>query len=244
MTIAASFQFDKGVLLCADRLITHGTASESGSFSSYEEKFWEITCPGFSAVVMGAGDVHTLKAVANKTLDTLWQEQGPEEVEYQLPVGMPESALAEAIEEVYSGLSDQQTEGAGVLLAVHEKSTWEPVALCSSGQIITRCGAFEVLGIGETSLANFLRDTLYRPQMNEEEITTFAALFVHSAKTYCSQYCGGETDIKILKQGSRGIVTVHHERIHSLEAFFRQHTKDYITDLLDGTMQSIRRSSQ
>ena len=44
VTIAASFRFDEGVLLCADRLITHGRPSSPDSFGSYQEKIWEMTC--------------------------------------------------------------------------------------------------------------------------------------------------------------------------------------------------------
>jgi hypothetical protein len=238
MTIAASFQFDEGVLLCADRLITHGTSNELGSFGSYQEKIWDLTCEGFSLVMTGAGTVAALAAIADKTMESLRSEQAYGDGVYQLPVGMVEVAFQDAIDEVYESI-DPQTDNADMILAVDEYVSGMTV-VHNMGHIVSKVGTSEVVGIGENSLIGFFRDTLYSPRMTEQEITVFAALLVHAAKTYCPQYCGGATDIKILRRRNRRVISVPIETVDHLEAFFRQRTKDYIRDLLDGAIQSLR----
>ena len=238
MTIAASFQFDEGVLLCADRLITHGRPSSPDSFGSYQEKIWEMTCRGFSLAVTGAGTIAALKAIADKTMQTLQCEQGPEEEFCQLPVGMVEAALKEAVDEVYEGL-DLETDSADVILAVNQYVSGITVTR-NTGRIISNVGTSDIVGIGENSLVGFLMNNLYWPRMSQTQITAFAALLVHEAKTYCPQYCGGATDIKILKRGFRGVETVSSSTISHLESFFRERTTNYLNDLLDGAIQALR----
>jgi hypothetical protein len=240
MTMAASFHFDEGVLLCADRLITHGRPSSPDSFGSYQEKIWEMTCRGFSLAITGAGTTAALKAIADKTMQTLQQEQGPDEEFCQLPAGMIEAALKEAVDEVHEGF-DPQTDSADVLLAVNQYVSGITVTR-NTGRIISRVGTSDIVGIGENSLIGFLVNNLYRARMNQTQITAFAALLVHEAKTYCPQYCGGQTDIKILKRGFRGVLTVPASTVGVFEIFFHEHAKDHFNNLLHDAIQFVDRS--
>ncbi len=68
VTIAVSIRCEHGVILCADRLMTHGGPDKLGSFAHYEPKVFADEGRYFAAAVTGAGATFELRAFAQSFL--------------------------------------------------------------------------------------------------------------------------------------------------------------------------------
>src|SRR5450755_3767591 len=60
MTIAAGFQCRDGIVLCADRQMSHGTANDFGSFAHFEKKVYALQSLNIGATLCGSGNDGTL----------------------------------------------------------------------------------------------------------------------------------------------------------------------------------------
>ncbi len=93
-------------------------------------------------------------------------------------------------------------------------------------------GPIEVIGMGETSLISFLTDTLYHPELTINQGAVLGILLVLAGKTYCPQYCGGSTDVCILKTDFEFCNWLDAKQIESIEAFLRENQKRRLKTLL------------
>jgi hypothetical protein len=77
LTIAAAFQCNEGFVLCTDSLMSHGGASQYGSFAHYEPKIFGIQGRLFSGAVCGAGNDGTyIRLIAEAFLGSLVSQAG------------------------------------------------------------------------------------------------------------------------------------------------------------------------
>jgi len=190
MTIAAAFECDDGFVFCADRLMTHGKASDYGSFAHYGKKVFPIEDILFGAVVCGSGDSLLISAVAEELRKGFYDNGDPKDVS-ETP------AILESVLQDISARVGAIPELSLLLGVINEKKA---CFLRSDGLVIQPASSTEILGIGETSLTRYLIDSVFRPDMSLDELAALAAFIVLGAKTYCPQYCGGQTDICILKK--------------------------------------------
>jgi hypothetical protein len=225
MTMAVSLQFDGGVILCADRLMTHGNAAVQPAFASYRRKIWAYDERGFSMIVTGAGDAHVIKSIGDELHDQLVSAQGPEEELYQFPssidgkVWTVKGAFESVLETILTRIPT--TEGANVLIAVNQYISGVSV-FRNDGFIVNTAKPIEPVGIGETSLVSFLTDGLYSESLSYSEAVSLGTLIMFAAKTYCPQYCGGPTDICSFRPKERKAFEEPRETIDALEESFRE----------------------
>jgi hypothetical protein len=188
MTIAAAFECEDGFVFCADRLMTHGKASDYGSFAHYGKKVFPLEEMGFGAVVCGSGDSLLISAVADALRKSMLAQ--PPKDASEIPAIL-ESVLQDVSTRV-GAIPDLS-----LLLGVAMKNRSRFIR--SDGLVIQAANPTEILGIGETSLIRYLIDSVYRPEISLDELAALAAFIVFGAKTYCPQYCGGLTDICVLR---------------------------------------------
>ena len=102
----------------------------------------------------------------------------------------------------------------------------------SDGVLVQDAKPVEILGIGENSLVRFLTDTLYRPELNLRHGTALAALTLQAAKTYCPQYCNGETDISCAPKGKEYCYDVSKEEIIDMEDIMKLSVRNRLDEAL------------
>jgi len=220
VTIAASFQFKGGIVLCADRMITHGEATVGqAAFASYEKKIWARRERGFSVIITGTGTGTTIKHLKDRIIDRLVVEQGPAEELYQFPSDVnPKQIVMEELADAFQVIPP--TDGADLLIAVNDYHRGL-TALHTSDSIMNTAKPAEALGLGENSLIGFLLDNSYSELLAYAKAVSLGALVVYTAKSYCPQYCGGLTDIYALRTEDRTVFEVPRNRIDDLELFFK-----------------------
>lgn len=194
LTIAAGFRCKNGVVLCADRLITHGGPDEPGSFASYETKVFAVeNFFSFSAIACGAGDASLIRPIAESFLSALRNCQQPPELRMSLAKSILEDTLNDFAAKIAS-IPDVQ-----LLIAANDDKGNQQFLRCQ-GLVVHPANDTEVLGIGENSLVRYLIDSVYREDMDLNELVSLAVLIVQVAKKYCPQYCGGDTDVYALSK--------------------------------------------
>jgi hypothetical protein len=230
MTIAASFRCFEGVVMCADRLISHGRADQGPSFGHFESKIWHESGTGdgthYAALIAASGDFPTAKVVADGVL------RFAEEMHTNLSATYPDVKLAlqKELDDVYARAVSN--DDLSLLVAVQESPHTFDV-LRSDNLRVNVTNSVELVGIGENSLARFLTDNLFSELMSLEEAAILGALVIYQAKKYCSQYCGGRTDVWALNEIGE-IQGLSEDEIDSLEALFAKQSHNLLGILTKG----------
>jgi 20S proteasome alpha/beta subunit len=194
LTIAAGFRCNDGIVLCADRLITHGGPNESGSFSHYEPKVFAIEdYSSFSAIACGTGNASLIRPIAESFLTALQNCQQPADIRMSLC----KSIMQDTLNDFFGKLAE--IPDVHLLIAASDDKGRQQFLRCE-GLIVHDANDIEILGLGENSAVRYLIDSIYRKDMDQSELATLATLIVHVAKKYCPQYCGGETDIHMISK--------------------------------------------
>ena len=208
MTIAAALACDTGFVLCADRMMTHGKATEFGAFAHYDKKVFPLENIDFAAVMCGAGDSLLMRAVAEEVLRKADESQ-PTSTD-NVPQLLEDSLNNVATR--IGGIPDLS------LVLAAAMTDGEPRFIRSDGLVIQPANSVEILGIGETSLVRYLVDSLFSPAMSLAELTALGIFIILVAKKYCPQYCGGPTDVCVLpKNYAWETVPVEADKITEIE---------------------------
>lgn len=231
LTIAAAFPCKEGFVFCADQLMAHGTHTDLGSFAHYERKVFARRGDYYCALLCGAGPTGLLKTLEKSFFLKLKEGENKGE-------GLSVGEVQPILESVLSDLSEKVDDvddfpSLSSLVAVMDDDGVHKY-LRSDGQIVRPADKVEILGIGETSLVNHLTHA-YRPDFTIKQTTALAAFVVYSAKRYCPQYCGGDTDIYTLFNGEFICQweIVEKLKIESLERLFKRTSLDQLLQLVD-----------
>jgi hypothetical protein len=212
MTIAAAFECNEGFVFCADRLMTHGRASDFGSFAHYGKKVFPLEEIGFGAVVCGSGDTLLISAVADALRKDMLAKSPKDVSEISL-------ILESVLQDVSARVGAIPDLSLLLGIAMQNRSHF----IRSDGLVIQPASSTEILGIGETSLTRYLIDSVYRPEISLDELAALASFIVLGAKTYCPQYCGGQTDICILKKTHFwDDLEIDEKKVSMLESFVKE----------------------
>jgi hypothetical protein len=236
LTIAAGFQCREGFVLCADQQMSHGDASQPGSFANYDRKVFGCSGRGFSAAICGAGvDGDFLRPAAERILARLMSHEREElditpEREEELERAYASGWQPLSWQTQRSRVVREELEGLAVTLGATANLLQLVAIVGTDGrfQFLKTDGLLvhhakptaEVLGIGETSLVYYLIDFLYRPDLTIKQIATLAAFVVTVGKKYCPQYCGGPTDIIMLRLEDHSLSMLNISQIATLERIF------------------------
>jgi len=166
--------------------MSHGKHTDFGAFAHYEKKVFVLDDVTFVTVICGSGDTITMRAVADGVITKLINSEDRPSVT---------SALEESLNDVATKLG-VAPEVSLVLASVADGS--DPECLRADGLIVQPARPVEILGIGETSLIQYLIDSVYTPDLSLKELSALAVFVVYAAKKYCPQYCGGQTDVCVL----------------------------------------------
>ena len=98
--------------------------------------------------------------------------------------------------------------------------------------IVDEAQPFEVIGIGEESLVSYIKDRLFRPSLSLQEAASLAVYIIQAGKEYCPQWCGGPTDIEILKPEYPLRIVLTQRKIEELEEAFNAGGKLHLRSLL------------
>jgi hypothetical protein len=236
LTIAAGFECKEGFVLCADRLMSHGTAHELGSFSHYEKKVFELSYTGVAIAICGCGPTTLLKAVAETVLA---KNAVLKDADGLVDLNGTRQILEEALQDIASKLS-AVPEQLSLLLAATTVDGKQQF-LRSDGLVVQSASPHAVLGIGETSLIRYLIDSVYKPDLDLYQLAALAGFVVYAAKRYCPQYCGGQTDIYMLpKEILWETVPVSEKKINALEAILAQKPPECLAHLINEAAAMLR----
>jgi len=250
MTIAAGFQCTEGFVLCADEQMSHGDASQTGSFANNERKVFGCSGSAFSAAICGAGlDGNFLRPAAERILEGLQSKEreelntSQEEEEADLYAALasgwePPSWQTERLGITARQLEElAQTLGAApnlLLLVAIVGTEGRYQFLKTDGLLVHRAKPTpEVVGIGETSLVHYLIDSLYRDDLPLGQMAALAIFVVAAAKRYCPQYCGGPTDVQLLRLKDHSLHVLSREQIGSVERLFWEGSRKNLRPLLN-----------
>jgi 20S proteasome alpha/beta subunit len=225
VTIAASIRFKNGVVLCADSLMTHGRANESGSFAHYEHKVFAENGRYFAAGVTGAGTTFELRTLADSLLKKARQEESED------ASTLPD--MASILDGELENLAAKLGFPPELELLVAEIVPPSKVRVFrTQGVVVREAGPVEVLGIGETSLISYLKDTLYTREFTEKQACALGVFFVYAGKTYCPQYCGGPTRVCVLQTEYPLYKWLSTQEIAGMESVLRNKARAHLKDLL------------
>jgi len=216
MTMAGSLHFNGGVVVFADQLISKGQTNEA-RFASYKCKLRYTEIYGvYSAIMVGAGDDHVISAVIDDTFQNLARNLTEHGEKYVLPPDTPKIVLEEALNEVYEKITP--SEGATLLLALHVRDA-AIRTFRADDKVVHRSNPLDIIGIGENSLMSFISDHLYGDVLDYKEAVSLAILLAYEAKKYCPQYCGGLTDVAVLRTTEPPIMVVPEREVREVENF-------------------------
>jgi hypothetical protein len=229
MTIAAGFECDQGIVLCADRLISHGKATDFGSFAHYEKKMFGLEGRNFTAAVCGAGDATLIRPIAESFLTRI---NYPLDEKNQPETETFESALENTLNDF--GGKINAIPDLSLLVACSGEEQGDSRFMRSDGLVVYPAKSVEILGIGETSLVRYLVDTIYKPDMPLKHLTVLAVLIIAVAKKYCPQYCGGQTDIYMMKKpyDILDTLSLSEHKITKIEQIFANKTPERLLGLI------------
>lgn len=230
MTIAAAFQCVDGYVLCADSLMSHGSAGDIGSFGSYTRKvFWPLEETRRQTVMCGSGtDGHLLHPFSEAFFRRFATET--------------HENTEQAAKAVLQEFTD--TLGAAPNIQMLISSVETGLAIKTDGLIVSPARPVEVLGIGENSLVQFLIDTLHQPDhQGIDEVSVLAIFIVAAAKKYCPQYCGGEIVVATVSTFYEKVIQVRPQSVQEIEELFFTSGKVKLNDLLTEGSKLIRLSS-
>lgn len=236
LTIAARFECNAGFVLCADRLMSHGTAHELGSFSHYEKKVFELDSFDVAIAICGSGPTGLLKAVVESVLT---KNAALKDADGNIDLNGTRQILEEALQDIASKLSAVPEQLSLLLAAAAEDGKQQ--FLRSDGLVVQSASPIEVLGIGEMSLVRYLTDSVFKPDLDLYQLAALAGFVVYAAKRYCPQYCGGQTDIYMLpKRYSWNTLPVSEEKINALEAILAQKPPECLAGLINEAAAILR----
>jgi hypothetical protein len=120
MTIAASFRTFDGVVMCADRLISHGRADQFPSFGHFESKIWHSYINSkenhYKALIAASGDFSTAKVIADNVIRIA--DETPDNLQGNYPSAR--SLLQAELDEVYGRALPN--EDVSLLVAIQESA--------------------------------------------------------------------------------------------------------------------------
>lgn len=222
MTVAVAVTYEYGIILCSDRLITHGNM-----FSHYERKAeFFLKSPNSTVAICGTTDDYdAMKSVIQNItgkFDPLHSEENPilkdvleGELEkmYLRPLANPPTMELLVAETNSVGLDDESR------------------LYKTSGPHVMTANPFDCVGIGDTSLVRYISDNLYDPKMSAQSATTLGIYLVQLAKRYMPQYVGGQTDVLDVAGGF--CAEISEREIKSVEEKLDKHAKSHLKKLLE-----------
>lgn len=233
MAIGVAIKCNDGLVLGADTLIAHGRPSETGSPVQYETKTHGTDGKYFSASMVGTGDSYHYRSLALSVMQKL--NAGESEDAERLPD--TRSILEIALTELASGINSMPDI---VTLVGSVKHLHKQIDLFKTHDLIVDMALpIEVIGIGKESLVSYLKERLYRPNLSLRKAVALAAYIILVAKEYCPQYCGGPTDIEILKTEYPLRVSPSRQKIEQLEEAFAIGGKRRLRALLEEASQLL-----
>jgi hypothetical protein len=79
-----------------------------------------------------------------------------------------------------------------------------------------------------------LTDSLFNPIFSLEQTAVLGAFVIYQAKKYCSQYCGGKTDVWAMTEIGE-IVGLQEDEIAKLEVLFAKNSCDLLDVIAEGS---------
>jgi 20S proteasome alpha/beta subunit len=226
MTLALAMKLNDGLVFGADSLMTHGTASEAGSFAHYEMKNRGYDGRYFSASIVGAGDAVQYRSLA---LAVMLNHRDAESEDAEI--------LPNTKEILEAQLSDLASKIGAIPSIITLVGCVKPYGsqielLKTHNLVVENAEPFEVIGIGEESLVNYLKDRVFRRNMSLQEAAVLAVHILQVGKEYCPQYCGGPSDVEILKLEYPLRVVLTAKKIAELELRLREGAKRHLQSLI------------
>jgi 20S proteasome alpha/beta subunit len=222
MTIAVGVTYEYGIILCSDRLITHGNV-----FSHYEKKAEAfLTSPKSTVAICGTTDDYdAMKSVIQNITGRFDSLESGE----KLPL---KDVLEEELAKMY--LRPSANPPLMELLAAETNSVGfddEFKLYKTSGPHVMTANPFDCVGIGDTSLIRYISDNLYDPKMSAQAATALGIYLVHLAGRYMPQYVGGQTDVLDVAGGS--CLEISEREIKAVEEQLDKHAKSHLKKLLE-----------
>ncbi len=229
VTISASVMVADGVIMCADRMVSHG------DFAHYDLKLFGVRGDNFAAIGTGAGDYDAITSITEGFLHSIVSAKGNTQMD-DIPRKL-EDFLAEKLRNV----SDPHV---WLLFAFMKDDgiydVWSSYN-CTVRHVSPSVP--EVIGIGDNSLIRYLADSLYHLSLTLKQGIALAVYIVWAAKKYCPAYCGGPTDIWVLgKQTASSIAlwkVVPASTILALEEILQRGGAECLKNTLNLAAQSI-----
>jgi len=230
--IAVTVMCKEGIVIGADSLMTHDAVPGQGAFAHYEKKVHTMEGRYFAAAVSGAGDSFLLRTFSQNFLTHLKSQ---------------ESKDASSLPNVENTLKDELTELAHTLNGAPNLSLLvgytEPpnrMQLYKTSEIMVQeAKPIEIVGIGEMSLVQYLKDTLYNPSISLRQAVALAIFIVSAGKQYCPQFCGGQTSIEIIKTDYPLWDAPSQKEIESIEEIFKSRSKTHLRALLESAARLL-----
>jgi 20S proteasome alpha/beta subunit len=229
MTIAVAVTYEYGIVLCSDRLITHG-----GMFSHYEKKAVSFaTARDCSVAICGTTDDYdVMRSVVQGIADRF--KFDPELDEKPI--------LRDVLDQELARMYSKPLVNSPTLeLLVAETNT---VGLdCdfklykTSGPHVMSANPFDCVGIGDTSLVRYISDNLYDPRISAQNAIALGIYLVQMAKRYMPQYVGGQTDVFDITGGN--CIQINEKEIKSVEDQLDKHAKSCLGKLLERASQRV-----
>jgi 20S proteasome alpha/beta subunit len=222
MTIAAGFQCRDGVVLCADRQMSHGTANDFGSFAHFEKKVHALQALTVGATLCGSGNDGTLiRPIADAFFKKVESYEQPVE-------------LSDLLEDTLNEFATKLGRIPEVSLLAAAVVDGESAFVRSEGLVVHTAGPDpEIMGIGELSVVRYLTDSVFKHDLGLPYVAALAVLVVYVAKKYCPQYCSGQTDVFVLPNDYFwDTVPISEEKINEAEKVLAVSAQAYLPKAL------------
>lgn len=191
VTIGVAVMCKEGIVLGADRLMTHDAMPGQGAFAHYTTKTHGADGKYFATSMAGAGNAFVIEFFASSFTKKLLDS----ETEDGASIPDVGKILKEELENVKDAVEGEPDIS---LLVGTVKPPYQMQMFRCEGGLVRPCKGLEIIGIGEMSLVQYLKDTLYKPDLSLKQAAALATWLIYAAKVYCPQFCGGRTDIEML----------------------------------------------
>ncbi len=215
VTIAAGFHYKDGVVICADSEMTHPQALKIG-----EEKIQFF--PGRQAcmVMTGAGDRDFIRMAFEKVVRKL--QASPANIDNDDVQAAIEDTVVELYERHIAALPPAINFDGFSLLAAVSSSGPSIRLIKTTDTAVSSSLSFESIGTGAI-LGKYLADTMYEPDMPQNQAVTLASYIVYVAKNYISG-CGGKTSIVTFD--AKEIQNDWDREVYALENYFDSFSRE------------------
>jgi 20S proteasome alpha/beta subunit len=188
MSVTVGITCNDGIVLAADQQISVPDYSKH-----HEHKIDGKEGKGWTVAYAYAGSPSLMKEATQKILDKL--DKNNQHIETEVVHAVAESVL----EEMGYKFAEMDLE---LLICTTTQSDLKLLRFDGKGKALYVATGIEILGVADSSLLKYLADGLYEEGKTDLAFGVPLAIYmVEKAKAYVN-YCGGQTDLLIVKAGN------------------------------------------